>query len=77
MTVVCRRLHDDPVDMRWVAGVPLAAGGQGPAGYVCPQCGAQVPSPTVAASERLYQGDTVTVLERSGRLRTTQRANLR
>jgi hypothetical protein len=77
MTVVCRRLHDDPVEMRWVAGVPVQMGAPGPAGYVCPECGAQVPSPAVAASVRAYQDGTVTVLERSGRLRTTQRANLR
>jgi hypothetical protein len=77
MTVVCRRLHDDPVEMRWTAGVPNQTSGQSPAGYVCPQCGTQVLSSAVAASVSAYQADTVTVVNRSGQVRTTQRANLR
>jgi hypothetical protein len=63
--------------MQWTPGMPTQTGAPSTAGYVCPDCGAQVPSSVVAASVRLYQADTVTVLERSGRLRTTQRANLR
>lgn len=77
MSVLCRRLHDEPVEMRRVAGTALPTGGTGPAAFVCPECRAQVPTSVVAASERDYQDTTVTVVDHGGRVWTTQRANLR
>ena len=75
MKVLCGR-HDPPAPMTYVpAMIPASASRSAQAGYRC-ECGAEVLHSAAKASRDGYLESTVTVVLRSGVVRTTQRERL-